>query len=267
MTRTNLRHPAVRALLMVLWAWSGRQSSGGSSSSSSSSIMVEASTPRLRQRTVHSDTTQGVPPPLFDGRRRLEESLEALYVQGNDEEETVVGEDVDMDGGETGETEMNEGNGTDVNGGEPTPPDAPPSATERPSVPLTPPQPSPPQEIKEQQREEALPAVTPAEREVEDPLLPEEGTSTFILNSISLTAQRCLGLVAALLGMIWTAYQVAENPDGLYANLCRSIISVFGFFCRIVTCKSCMGAHRHIPVSTMEYAYRVNGTEETMNFK
>ena len=98
---------------------------------------------------------------------------------------------------------------------------------------------------------QAIPSL--AEREAEEPVL-EEGTSTLLLNiSLSLTAQRFLGVLCAILAMIWTAYQVSENPDGLYASLCRSILTAFRVVCRVVTCKSCSVAHRHVPISTMDY--------------
>lgn len=110
--------------------------------------------------------------------------------------------------------------------------------------------------------EQMPPAAKPANvHEAEDPLLAQEdSTSTILLDiSLSLTAQRVLGSLAAILAMIWTAHQMSENPDGIYAGLCRSIITGFRVVCRIVTCKACWdgmgfgGAHRHVPVSMDAY--------------
>lgn len=105
-----------------------------------------------------------------------------------------------------------------------------------------------------------VPSAKPAEYETEDPLLmQEDSTSAILLNvSLSLTAQRVLAFLAALLAMIWTAYEMSENPDGLYAALCRSILTGIRVVCRIVTCKACWdgigvgGMHRHVPISTMD---------------
>jgi hypothetical protein len=111
---------------------------------------------------------------------------------------------------------------------------------------------------------DASPRATPAAEVLqEEPLMGQDegGASSAFLRrtiSLSLLAQRCLSLAAALLGMIWTAYSMSEHPDGLYAQLCRSILAVVRGLGRILTCKSCgCGNHRnHIPVATMEYGFQ-----------
>ena len=106
-----------------------------------------------------------------------------------------------------------------------------------------------------------VPSATMAGREAEDPILAEEDTaSTILLDiSLSLTAQRFLGLLAAIAGMIFTAYSMSENPDGLYASLCRSILTGIRVLCQVVTCKGCFfgdgrsrAAHRHIPIDSFD---------------
>ena len=128
----------------------------------------------------------------------------------------------------------------------------------------------------EPQQQQSTPSATIAERETQDPLLTQEdSTSMMILNlSLSIATQRFLALVAALLGMVLTAHQMSENPDGLYASLCRSILTAIRTICRIVTCKPCCyndgrrsSAHRHIPVSTMEYGYKVNDPSSVESFQ
>jgi hypothetical protein len=111
---------------------------------------------------------------------------------------------------------------------------------------------------------DASPRATPAAEVLqEEPLMGQDeggASSAFLRSTISLSllAQRCLSLTAALLGMIWTAYSMSEHPDGLYAQLCRSILAVVRGVGRILTCKSCgCGNHRnHIPVATMEYGFQ-----------
>jgi len=80
-----------------------------------------------------------------------------------------------------------------------------------------------------------------------------------------------LGIFLAVLAMIFTAWQMSENPDGIYAAACRLIITVIGLIFRLALspCRSCIGSRfqhvgninpRHsygqIPVSTMDYGYR-----------
>jgi hypothetical protein len=82
------------------------------------------------------------------------------------------------------------------------------------------------------------------------------------------------GIMAAIAAMIFTAWQMAENPDGLFAALCRLCITCVGLVLRLVLtpCKSCLGGpllgimglghgghsyqYGHMPVSTMDYGYK-----------
>uniref|UniRef100_A0A7S3LAE7 Transmembrane protein n=1 Tax=Amphora coffeiformis TaxID=265554 RepID=A0A7S3LAE7_9STRA len=200
--------------------------------------------PRLRAGVV---AAQVVEAPRVDDtdfrqqqRRKVEESLEVLYVD-EDKEETRVheSEHLNEDKEETTVHER-ESMSQDAN-----------------TV-----------------AKQSKPTATLAERETEDPLLMQEDSpSLMFLNlSLSLTAQRFLAFMAAVVGMILTAHQMSENPDGLYASLCRSILTVIRTVCRIATCKPCCAgdgrgasAHRHIPISTMEYAYKV--TDPSVEFQ
>ena len=67
-----------------------------------------------------------------------------------------------------------------------------------------------------------------------------------------------IGFLLALLAMIFTAHQMSENPDGIYASVCRLAITVVGCALKLVLmpCRNFMGNRYHaghIPVSTMEY--------------
>lgn len=75
------------------------------------------------------------------------------------------------------------------------------------------------------------------------------------------TSFTILAVIVVVLSMIFSAWQMSEHPDGVYASLCRLIISFFQLICRILTspCRRCLGHHEpygHIPVSTMEYGYK-----------
>jgi len=85
-----------------------------------------------------------------------------------------------------------------------------------------------------------------------------------------------LGIFLAVLAMIFTAWQMSENPDGIYAAACRLIITVIGLIVNLALspCRSCLGGARYshnggighmhqnrhtygqIPVATMDYGYR-----------
>ena len=68
-----------------------------------------------------------------------------------------------------------------------------------------------------------------------------------------------IGFLLALLAMVFTAYQMSENPDGIYASICRLAITVIGCGVKLVLmpCRNLIGGNRyhagHIPVSTVEY--------------
>jgi hypothetical protein len=73
------------------------------------------------------------------------------------------------------------------------------------------------------------------------------------------------GIFLAIFAMIFTAWQMSDNPDGIYAAMCRLIITIIGLVTRILLspCRSCFGGSHgsrnyagHMPVSTMDYGYR-----------
>jgi hypothetical protein len=73
------------------------------------------------------------------------------------------------------------------------------------------------------------------------------------------------GIFLAIFAMIFTAWQMSDNPDGIYAAMCRLIITIIGLVMRIILspCRSCFGGSHgsrnyagHMPVSTMDYGYR-----------
>ena len=204
--------------------------------------------PRLRAVAA----SQEVEAPRVDVRK-VEESLEELYVD-EDVEDGTHEEEEDGEEWNDEETKVQEGE-SGLNEDKPTSI----TAHSQDAVPVSRENNTPPKHMTS--------SATLAERETEDPLLAQEDSpSQMILNiSISLMAQRFLALIAAVLGMILTAHQMSENPDGLYAGLCRSILTVIRTVCHIVTCKPCcfgdgrrVSAHRHIPVSTMDYGYKVS---------
>lgn len=75
-----------------------------------------------------------------------------------------------------------------------------------------------------------------------------------------------LGFLLAMGAMVFTAYQMSENPDGIFASVCRLAITLIGCGFKMVTmpCRNLLGNRYHaghIPVSTMEYRdpYRGSG--------
>jgi hypothetical protein len=84
-----------------------------------------------------------------------------------------------------------------------------------------------------------------------------------------------LSVVATLLGiaaMIFTAWQMSDNPDGVFASMCRLIITCLQLVYQVIMtpCRKCMpccfphhaggnGYHEpygHMRVSTMDYGYK-----------
>jgi hypothetical protein len=101
-------------------------------------------------------------------------------------------------------------------------------------------------------------------------------------NKTSLTA--ILGTIAAIIGMIFTAWQMSDNPDGIYASLCRLTLTCIQLLFRIIMspCRKfipcCYSHHHHhhmagtngyhepyghLPVSTMDYGYKDPSLELT----
>ena len=69
-----------------------------------------------------------------------------------------------------------------------------------------------------------------------------------------------LMLTGGLLGMIFSAWQMADFPDGPFAVLCRAIISALAFVFNILLLRPCRRRSQqyggHIPVSTMDYGFK-----------
>lgn len=69
------------------------------------------------------------------------------------------------------------------------------------------------------------------------------------------------GVFLAIVAMVFTAHQMSENPDGIYASCCRLILTLIGCGFKIVFMpfRSAVGGNRgygHLPVNTMDYGYR-----------
>ncbi|CAJ1953436.1 unnamed protein product [Cylindrotheca closterium] len=66
-----------------------------------------------------------------------------------------------------------------------------------------------------------------------------------------------MGFLLAIGGMIFTAHQMSENPDGVYASVCRLAITISGVIVKIICmpCRKVIGTGNphyatHMPVST-----------------
>lgn len=66
--------------------------------------------------------------------------------------------------------------------------------------------------------------------------------------------------VAWIISLVFTAWQMSDYPDGLYASLCRLVLSGFGLVVQIVTspCRKCCGGSNESygRISTMDYGYK-----------
>jgi len=75
-----------------------------------------------------------------------------------------------------------------------------------------------------------------------------------------------LGIFLGIVAMIFTAHQMSENPDGIYASVCRLAITISSVVVKIVCmpCRKLIGAggngnphyNGHMPISTSDYSYR-----------
>lgn len=74
-----------------------------------------------------------------------------------------------------------------------------------------------------------------------------------------------LGIFLGVVAMIFTAHQMSENPDGIYASVCRLAITISSVVVKIVCmpCRKLLGAgnphynNGHMPISTSgDYGYR-----------
>ena len=110
----------------------------------------------------------------------------------------------------------------------------------------------------------------------DDPILTQqmndkEGKEEVELEHVQTEAKTAgsIGFLLALCGMIFTAHQVSENPDGIYASVCRLAITIVGcaFKLILMPCRNFMGNRYHaghIPVSTMEYREPYRGGNSAM---
>ena len=62
------------------------------------------------------------------------------------------------------------------------------------------------------------------------------------------TAEILAGVIAlfGLLGMVFTGWQLLENPQGLCASICRLCVTCFACFCKVIflPCRLCCDRHR-----------------------
>jgi len=109
-------------------------------------------------------------------------------------------------------------------------------------------------------------AIQEAEKEKEDAEEKEEKTEEELKKEEKVArGLGGLGFFLAILGMVFTAHQVAENPDGIFASVCRLAVTISSMVLKVVfmPCRKFIGASNphytgHIPVSTVDYSYREN---------
>lgn len=144
--------------------------------------------------------------------------------------------------------------------------------THAPVAPLTP-DPVPTKgNAKESSEDDKLPAYKPLE---DDPI--SEGVDLTIkdeemeLAHVEKEAETAggLGFLLAMLAMVFTAYQMSENPDGIFASVCRLAITLLGCGFKMITmpCRNFLGNRYHaghVPVSTMEYREPYRGSGNMM---
>jgi hypothetical protein len=80
------------------------------------------------------------------------------------------------------------------------------------------------------------------------------------------SAVTILVTLMGLCAMIFTAWQMSDNPDGIFASLCRLIITSLQLLFRVLCspCRKWCGCssgmyhepYGHMPVSTMDYGYK-----------
>jgi hypothetical protein len=97
------------------------------------------------------------------------------------------------------------------------------------------------------------------ELEVEDiNTIIREGTSPIKMFQGSRGLLFCV--VLAVCFSIFTAWQVADNPDGAYSSLCRWTVSMVGHFVRVLLFPLDLCFHfndrGHVPLATSDYGYK-----------
>lgn len=152
------------------------------------------------------------------------------------------------------------------------PPVEPTKHTEAPvSSPVAPPVASPVATLQPSDQQGSFDEKKDGSTEGEDDIFDE---SYYNKNARPETAPTTFSVVATLLGisaMIMTAWQMSDNPDGIFASMCRLIITCLQLVFRVTTspCRKCMpccfshhagnGYHEpygHMRVSTMDYGYK-----------
>lgn len=96
---------------------------------------------------------------------------------------------------------------------------------------------------------------------IRDEPLQEEGINVIVFqeSGFSIGIRLLLFMIGAgILGMVFTAWQMADFPDGPYAVLCRWILSVFAFLFSILLLRPCRRQQygSHVRVATMDYDYK-----------
>lgn len=72
-----------------------------------------------------------------------------------------------------------------------------------------------------------------------------------------------LGIFLGIVAMIFTAHQMSDNPDGIYASICRLAITISSVGIKIMCmpCRKLIGGGSdpysgHMPISTSDYSFR-----------
>jgi myosin heavy subunit len=72
-----------------------------------------------------------------------------------------------------------------------------------------------------------------------------------------------LGIFLGIVAMIFTAHQMSDNPDGIYASICRLAITISSVGIKIMCmpCRKLIGGggdpySGHMPISTSDYSFR-----------
>lgn len=144
--------------------------------------------------------------------------------------------------------------------------------THAPVAPLTPAPVPTKGDAKDSSEDEKLPSYEPLE---DDPI--SDGDDLTVeaeemeLAQVEKEAETAggLGFLLAMLAMVFTAYQMSENPDGIFASVCRLAITLLGCGFKMITmpCRNFLGNRYHaghVPVSTMEYREPYRGSGNMM---
>jgi hypothetical protein len=84
-------------------------------------------------------------------------------------------------------------------------------------------------------------ATTQPEAEHHDEVLKTFETTRGPAHASLLSTRLVLGTIVGFIAMIFTAWQMSDFPDGLYASLCRGTIAVIALCCAF--CRLCVAPH------------------------